>query len=303
MPRSEKIEVLEHLYAELLNEGKNRTVVYKSDVVAAIAAMNEKYGRKMSTGNPANFMKDIVRKDNASANWPDSLKRARIGGRQRVGQERILEFVPYKEGQTEPFTNPYMPSPEMEPIPVQSLSLPLASKVLGRKDESWLVQASVDLHVLEAHFAQDSSTRVRELVHLQTGVKLNGSEIDCLYRAVIEKDDNSLCHALVSCEAKQEGERIVDHQIIGQVVASYRSTKAIEGFDVDCIIPVAVKAIGPNGDIYVIEFESWSPSEAEEPEATRKETLIKKSDGLYRLIPPVPGIGFRPKKVRKSKGK
>ena len=76
-----------------------------------------------------------------------------------------------------------------------------------------------------------------------------------------------------------------------------------EELDVSSIVPVAIKAIPPNGDIYVVDFEAWTVDEALAEEGAMKD-LIVASDGLYRLSPPVPGIGFSPKrgaKRRKSK--
>ncbi|HUE80391.1 MAG TPA: hypothetical protein VMN38_12280 [Sphingomicrobium sp.] len=140
-----------------------------------------------------------------------------------------------------------MPTPEMEPIRLQSLSLPLASKSLGRKDESWLIQVGVHLHVVEQHFALFDNCKVRELTHLQVGVKLAGSEVDSLFRAVVERDDGTLGHALVTCEAKQHGERILEHQIVEQIVAANASLESALDFDADFIIPIALKAIEPLG--------------------------------------------------------
>src|SRR4051812_21512174 len=100
-PRSQKIPVVEYLYEKLESEG--RSVATLADVKEAIAHCNELHGSKLSTSNPANFMKDLVRGKNASLNWPESLKARGIGGRQRVGEGRVFEFLPYAEGQTDPF--------------------------------------------------------------------------------------------------------------------------------------------------------------------------------------------------------
>src|SRR5262245_15372371 len=100
-PRSAKIKVIEHLYQVV--SGQGRVIATLQDVREAIIHCNDAYGLKLSLSNPANFMKDLVRGKNASKNWPESLKEKRIGGRQRVGGGRVLEFVPYVEGQTDPF--------------------------------------------------------------------------------------------------------------------------------------------------------------------------------------------------------
>jgi hypothetical protein len=190
--------------------------------------------------------------------------------------------------------------------PLQSLTLPLASKALGRRDESWLVQVTVCLSVLEHHFATRSKLSVKEFVHLQTGVKLGNSEVDSLFRAIVEDREGNRLHVLVTCEAKQQGERILDHQVVDQIVAAHKSVKKSvpeEELEVSFIVPVAIKAIPPDGDLYVVEFEPWSPADAEEEEAVIKD-LKPASEGLYRLCPPVPGIGYKPPGRRKgNKGK
>ncbi|MGQ0589832.1 MAG: hypothetical protein ACT4N8_09920, partial [Sphingosinicella sp.] len=259
--------------------------------------------KKLSSKNPANFMKDLIRSDNASKNWPASLCAQGMGGRQRVGADRVFEFQRYAEGQREPFPNRYFPAPEMEPLQLQSLSMPLASKALGRRDESWLVQVAVGLSVVEHHFATRSKLNVVEFVHLQTGVKLSSSEVDALFRAIVQDENGERSHVLVTCEAKQQGERILDHQVVDQIVAAYKSVKKSVPEDelrISAIVPVAIKAIPPNGDIYVVEFVPWTAAEAEAEETEIKE-LQPASEGLYRLCPPVPGIGFAPKRPRKRR--
>ena len=294
---SDKLPVIERIWEVLAAEGQDRMTVYFADVVEAIEHCNKLDGKNRSAKNPANFMKDLIRSDNASANWPDSLKKRCMGGRQRVGLNRVFEFQPYASCQTEPFPNIHMPKPGLEPHVIQSLSLPLASKALGRRDESWLVQVAVMLNVLEHHFSRCSALDVKELVHLQTGVKLSNSEVDGLFRAIVE-ESGERTHVLVTCEAKQQGERILEHQVVDQIGAAYKSVKKSvpeEELAISLIVPVAIKAIPPEGDIYVVEFHPWTPVEAEAEESAMKDLTVA-SEGLYRLRPPVPGVGFKPKR-------
>ena len=299
---SDKLPVIERIWAMLQQEGTGRRTVHFADVLEAIEFCNAADGKTRSVKNPANFMKDLIRKDKASHNWPVSLAAVKIGGRQRVGASRVFEFQDYAAGQTEPFPNEHVPKLGTVPIEVQSLSLPLASKALGRKDESWLMQVVVHLSVLEQHLAR-CSKGVRELVHLQTGVKLSNSEVDGLFRAIVEEEDGARSHVLVTCEAKQAGERILEHQVVDQIVAAYKSVKKSvpeEELAISAVVPIAIKAIPPDGEIYVVEFESWSPDEAEADEADMK-ALVPASEGLYRLVPPVPGVGYKPVKKRAKK--
>lgn len=172
---SKKTPIVQYLYDKLASEG--RSVAMFDDVAKAIRHFKENTDLDLSDNNPANFMKDLVRGMNASSNWPQKLTELRITGQQQTGDGRIFEFVPFKEGQTEAFPNPFEPAGDEEEFIVQSLSLPLATKSLGRNDESWLIQVSVWLRVLETHFARSSEHNLVEVAHLQNGIKLNRSEM------------------------------------------------------------------------------------------------------------------------------
>lgn len=297
---SEKTVVIKYLWDFLQEEGLGRRVVHREDVVNAIQHCASASGIELSEGNAANFMKDVVRGDHANDFWPPELTALRITAQQRPsrGSRRVFEFVNFEEAQTEPFPNPYKPTPEMAPIPVEAVSLSLAKRSLGRKDESWLVQVAVELRLVQTHFATHSLESVVEVNHLQTGVKLGTSEIDSLFLAHLQSTDNTLIRALVTCEAKQEGQRILDHQIVEQVVAASKSVRAA-GMDVTKIIPIAVKAY-EGGQVYLAEFKSWEHSDADKSEEERPKLQLA-SHAVYALRPPVPGIGHKnvkPKRVR-----
>lgn len=292
---SQKTVVVDHLWDVLSDEG--RTVATFKDVGDAIRFCNEKYGNTLKTDNPANFMKDLLRGSHASRNWPERLQQMRITGRQVTGEERIFEFIPYPEGQVEAFPNPFEPVGTEPEFVVQSLSIPLATKSLGRADESWLIQVAVRLKVLETHFANFSQAGVVELTHLQTSVKLNRTEIDSLFLAIVSDADGLRQNALVTCEAKQQKDPILENQIVQQVVSAYASIKNLD-LNVALVIPVALKSLKGRAAIYVAEFEPWTIAEAEAAEVDRKELIVGGS-AVYRLSPPVPGIGYTPRKPRK----
>ena len=290
--------MIEHLY-ERVYLGEKRSVITMDDIIAAIDYCNEHFSSGLSKGNPANFMKDIVRSKNASAHWPQSLKDARITGRQRVGEGRVLEFEPYVDGQIEPFESSFKRSDDLAPIPVQSLSIPLAARSLGRNDESWLIQVAVELRVVETHFAvreRPSPLKVLEIVHLQTGVKLSSSEVDALFFATIELVDGATERILVTCEAKKANERILDHQIIEQIVAANKSLRSA-GLEINLIVPIAIQA-DSTGKIYVAEFEPWTSKDAEVKEELLGK-LVLVAEGLYQLSPPVPGVSTKQKRPQR----
>lgn len=295
---SKKTVVVDHLWDVLTAAG--RTVATFDDVGRAIRHCNDVHQNNLKADNPANFMKDLLRGGNASKNWPARLTAMQITGRQVTGESRIFEFIPFSDNQTEAFPNPFEPLGNEPEFVIQSVSLPLTTKSLGRQDESWLIQVAVHLRLLETHFASLSPINIVELTHLQTGIKLNRTEIDSLFLAVVETEDGNRVSALVTCEAKQQKDPILADQIIQQVVSAYASVSALD-MNIDLVIPVAIQAIKGRSSVYVAEFEPWTPREAQVAEGDRKD-LVVSSAGTYRLKPPVPGIGFTPvRKKQKSK--
>jgi hypothetical protein len=155
---------------------------------------------------------------------------------------------------------------------------------------------AVQLKVLETHFANLSQAGVIELTHLQTGVKLNRTEIDSLFLAVTDGPAGKRTNALVTCEAKQQKDPILGSQVIEQIASAYASVRDLD-LRIESVIPIALKALKDRAAIYVAEFQPWSAEEAAVAETERKELVVSCS-GIYRLKPPVPGIGFRSSKPR-----
>lgn len=280
-----KTEIIQALFDARFDRVTKRlssTVVTLEEVSAAIRANNLAHPdlAPMSTRNPANFFKDFIRKQEpANKNWPRGVFEAGYTAVQVTSEGRCFEFIPILPGQTIPFPRDVVPGPtdKTPHFKIESLSLPLASRRLGRTDEPWLVQVLVRLRVLEMHLAICSKRRIIQLDHLQTNVKLSGAEIDALFLA-IEQDQQEL---IVCCEAKSRRDDIIASQILGEVKALFRTT-----ITQDLILPVAVKAIGPS-KIYVIEFEAVSRKDAES-----KRSLSVASTAVYDFVPSVPGIGL-----------
>ena len=164
---------------------------------------------------------------------------------------------------------------------MQSLSLPLASKALGRTDESWLLQVAVNLRVIETHFAVGEGRQIEalELNHLQMDIKLRKVQIDALYLAIYQSNDINRQHsALITVEAKQGNQRILTEQIARQVRAAFEATSN------DFIIPTAMAAIRGQG-VYIVEFKAVHRSDL-----PTFEIPIFHRDAMFVLRPAVPGI-------------
>jgi len=255
----------------------SRTVVTNTDVVEAINWCTKHHNVNLSTSNPANFVKDIIRGKGASGMWPDRLKQLRISARQVTGDGNVFEFVPYIEGQTEPFPDRFGYHAKVQRHRIQSISVPLATKALGRNDETYLIQVAVKLAILETHFALFSQLDVLEIFHLQIGIKLRRTEIDSLYSATYRREDGSEAQMIVTVEAKKKNQRILEEQIEQQFRAAFTETA------VDFVVPVAM-TIESDG-IYLAEFKGISRGELAD-----FSDLELASETLYELVPSVRGI-------------
>ena len=277
---SDKTAVVEHLFEKYWDENSQslaKSVMSLDDVADAIRACNRADGLRRSDRNPANFLKDIVRSRNASEIWPERVAGLKFTGRQRTGTGECFEFVPYASDQTVPFPDLFRPNSDTLRIALQSVSLPQAAKALGRRDEAWLIQTAINLRVVEHHLATQSNLDVREITHLQMNVKLRATEIDAVYLAHLNKDDASK-KAIVTCEAKNESERILVDQISNQVLAAFQTT------DADMVVPLSIRSVRGVG-IQMIEFEL-----VERKDVAVFEGVRFARTAVYELVPPVTGI-------------
>ncbi len=279
MPKSEKPVVIERIYETLWDPASSRlsrTVVNNNDVDAAIDWANTNRGTKLSRKNPANFIKDVIRGAGANGMWPPSLKAARVTAKQTTGDGNVFEFVPYGPGQTDPFPDRFGYHAGVAHHRVQTVSVPLATKALGRDDETYLIQVAVKLGIVETHFALHSPIDVVELYHLQIGIKLRKCELDAMYAA--KYTENGKHHdMIITVEAKKKRQRILVEQVMNQVHAAFSLTK------VNLVVPIALVAV--KGGIYIAEFRAVKRNEL-----AAFNDLTLETEALYELMPPIPGI-------------
>lgn len=285
--KSEIIEALFDARWDAASKTLKNPVVVLKDVQAAIQANNEskKPKKPLSAKNPANFIKDVIRNvDTSNRIWPKAVFEAGYTAIQRTGGSRCFEFVPVKPGQKSAFARLPEPTPDTPIHRIQSVSIPLASRRLGRSDEPWLVQVLVRLKVIETHLALESDSKIVQLDHLQTNVKLSEAEIDALFLATEELPDKGQRELLVTCEAKGLTDDVIESQVLNQI--SVASQLPIAKY---AVIPIAVKAIG-SSRVLLYEFETVLTKEAKD-----KRTLDIAKTAIYEFFPPVQGIGARSK--------
>lgn len=283
---SYKTEVIEYLFNERWSSDTGEptdTVVTLAEVQAGIQAYNARHGTSWSDRNPANFFKDFIRRrESANRNWPRSVLDRGYTARQLTGSGQAFAFVLLEPGQTEAFPVERIPPPTAATPRhvIQSVSLPLASRKLGRAEETWLTQVLVRLHVVETHLAVYSPRTFTQIDHLQMSMKLRRAEIDSVYLGLEETVLGDSRHTLIACEAKGRSDDILADQIMAQAKSMARLS-----VDFDYILPMAAKILGSKG-IHLVEFEAVKRVDV--PELER---LSIASEALYQLSPPVPGIG------------
>ena len=189
----------------------------------------------------------------------------------------VSSSSPYGPDQTEPFPDEFAIRDDAPRYPVQSISIPLVTKTLGRSDETWLIQTAVNLRIVETHFAVAGAFPLIELTHLQTGIKLRYTEIDALFLGK-KGDEQNPESVLVTCEAKQAKDRLIPSQIIKQVQAAFG------GSEVNTVVPIGLRRV-PNIGFYLTEFKAVKRNEAVE-----LEELTLAEHAIYELHPPVRGI-------------
>jgi hypothetical protein len=288
--KSKKTEVIELIFDQLWDassQSLSSSLVTLNRVAQAIVRYNrgKPRGEQLGAGNPANFFKDFIRnKDSANRNWPASVFSRGYTAVQRTGKNSCFEFVPRQPGQTEPFPLQIIHTQSTSaPHRLESISMPLASRRLGRRDESWLMQVLVRLRVIETHLALHSKKNILQLDLLQMSIKQRGAEIDGLFLAVegSVSPPPSTRELLVICEAKMRRDDILEDQIVSQV----KTVARMKGVTQDEFIPMAAKLVGPS-QVFVVEFESVLRSAA-----ANLTSLAVVSQQVYELVPAVPGLG------------
>ena len=275
---SKKTPVIEYLFFERFDEQTGEITdaeVSLDDVVRAI----DETGVDLSKRNPANFLKDIVRMPTRNQVFPESVVARGYTAQQHVGEGMCFQFVPLPEGQTEAFEDA-VPPPDLLDAPhvIQSVSLPLPSRRLGRSDEAWLTQVAVRLALIHTHMALMSEIPVISVDLLQTNMKLAGAEIDAAFLASVAESESIITEVLLSCEMKSVTEVLEEEQMLRgaqALAASGAKMLKLEGVPV---VPLGIKAVG-GGSIWIIEYETEFPP------------LVKSSEAVYRFEPPVQGVG------------
>lgn len=279
---SAKTAVFEHLFfitkGYVAGQPLQSPVVTFNEINAAIAALHAQGDRRLKLdANRANFYKDITRHDPNSV-WPASVLGAGYTGDDAIGHGAgaCFRFKPLPPGQTLAFADPLAPSTAAvrAPIVLESVSMPLATKALGRKDENWLAQVGVRLRVIESHFALRSGHPAEEVTFLQIGVKLGRGEVDAAY-SLVEGADTWL----VALEAKGRRERIHVPQVQRAAAQLLRAARA-RGQNVAGVVPMAVKVLG-RSKLHIVEFD------ADTGFGSNGDVIV---DSVIELRPPVTGI-------------
>lgn len=265
---SKKTPVIENLFFERFDK-KTETLPDEVVTLKQVSRAIRKWGSSLSDRNPANFMKDIVRSPNRNQVFPESVVKEGWTARQDPGKGRCFRFVRLPPEQSTAFLTTDPDTALMaHPHPVQSLSLPPLSRTFGRPHETWLTHVVTNLGVVHTHFALNSPLELLGLELIQSNVAIGEAEVDAIYLGMLSSEESFL----VSCEMKGPREVLDEDQIergAGRVMATSGGTP---------VVPMGVKALS-GGLVWIVEFDMRFPP------------LTKVSEGVYRLHPPVPGVG------------
>ena len=282
MARDGKSAVFEYLFNSRW-DAKSQTLINPlvtlEEVRQAIQDCNDADGGNRSTRNPANFLKDYQRRrKTANDRWPKPIRKAGFTVVQRTSKGLCFEFVKLDKG-ADPF--PVLGDcKKAERIKVQSLSMPLASKSLGRSDEAWLTQVAVKLKFIESYFALSASPRnIVEIDHLQMNAKLRQSEIDSVY-LYTEDTAGNRAHGLILLEAKGFTEDVGHDQLLHGLKAG----KGLLGDIAETLLPMALKVVH-DSLVHVMEFE---PVAKRDVDGTHELALAH--EAVVEVVPSVPGI-------------
>jgi hypothetical protein len=293
-----KTRIIEQIFDSRWNLGTQsvtRDLVTLKDVSVAIKRYNRKVPKgfkPMSDKNPANFFKDFIRRTSAAnRNWPKSLLARGYTARQETGAGNSFRFIRLPAGHVTAFVESdsnYLQFPGKEcKFRIQSLSLDSKSRLLGRHDESWLMQIAARLRLVQSHLALCSQRVFIEVSELQQNLKQSGAEIDGLFLGKVSSQNSML----ITVEAKGRGDDILQSQIAAQVNAvmkmkSIQKNLAAIAGDVNefYILPIAMKVI-EESVVYIAEFEAVKYVKNGKISAV---SLIQES--LCQIMPPVEGI-------------
>jgi L-fucose mutarotase/ribose pyranase (RbsD/FucU family) len=313
MTGSEKTKVWEHLFywryaedgtksprwdevAQTIPEDKR--LVYSFEVAKAIAETNA----DLSHNQPASFAKDYLRYASRDDYWPPDLSAKRWTAEQVTGRDpatkelRNFAFLPWGDGQTEPFPDPWRIPDEYPSHAVQSVTLSIASKQITRMDEARLMQIAIDLRVVETHFALYSPLSkpqysVVHMDHLQMALKLRVAEIDGLYRADFLDQRRQLHSVLITVETKKHNEFITSSQVLRQVLAASGLGVAAE-----LIVPLALKH--GDGGMFIFEYAPFVfDGTPFKPNFEKTHELERVAAVFYAIEPPVVGLSQKAKRL------
>jgi hypothetical protein len=266
---SKKTPIIERIFLERFNPATGELSDDLVTLVQVEAEIHDTPG--LSPRNPANFMKDIVRSRNRNQHFPQSVVEAGWTAVQDPGEGNCFRFVRLPPGQSTAFvSNEPDPALLANPHPVQSLSLPPASRTFGRSDETWLTHVVTNLDIVHTHFGLHSPLPMIGLELLQSNVKLGRAEVDAVYLGALLDGPNFL----VSCEMKGPREELD----FDQIERGAKQVLAASAAEASFVVPMGIQALS-GGLIWIVEFLPEFPP------------LAKASEGVYEPRPGVKGIG------------
>jgi hypothetical protein len=314
---TQKTQVILRLFRMREEQGLIEAPITLGDVSAAIDQQNAELGsRVLSPHNPANFFKDVCRTyEGFEKAWPPEVLTKGYTGQQLTGggsaksSTRCFRFYKLPEGEVAAVVRLYPKYSDgtLEAFKragkysvVETASLPLLTRRLGQKDESWINRVVVEQRIVHTYLAAHATfpKRFTSVLHAFEHLKRNRAEIDSLFYGRLDevlrplKKDEALqasgADVVIPCEIKNN-EDIFASQIGPQVVAA---SKAL-GTSPEWVLPLAIKAWSTSL-LLVVEFEALKRTSI----ATDLASLHATNLHVFQLVPPIAGIGRSAKTKR-----
>lgn len=227
---NDKAVLLEELFfayawCPLTNGIKNEAESYITDkqVLESAARLRAAGKITLKATNPFNIFKDAIRSLNRNSRYSARLHDLKITSRQVYGtggSGMVLQFMPYKPWQINPFPN-FFPHHEIGSVEtLSSASMSAKQRHYTNGTGSSIAKVLEHLNVIGSHFTRFppfDGCRVVSVDHVGNDLK-GVPEIDALYDVVFEMPGGTFVTAYVTVEIKDRSEVVLEDQVRGQMV-------------------------------------------------------------------------------------
>lgn len=249
---SDKMKLYEAIFWDRWDEEKqdfkypDAVYVTKTELLEKLRELKETQGLKIKLDNAANPFKDTIRHYSRNQNWSNEMHIRGVSGRQSFGEERIMEFTRYKQGQIEPFPDEFPHDDDFQSTLISVSPIPVFERKFLTPRGGSVAKVIKELDLVGHHlrrFQPFNDGMVARVSYVESNVAGKYVEIDLVYG--YEMLVNGIVRqVMLSVEMKRMDEVIIGDQIRAQIVKlgyDCRRSKALAAYKpTDFIIAIAV---------------------------------------------------------------